>query len=895
MIYLRFLPFLFTFLLMTACGGGGGGNDAPVLPSNQSPNVTVSAPSVVAMLAEVTLDAGSSTDQDGSISSYQWEQLSGTDVTLSDTTLAVVTFDAPNEASVVMQFRVTVTDNEGSSSNSTVTVTTNTPPLADAGVDTQVIETKSVELSGAQSSDPDENIVSYSWRQLSGVPTPITSSSQKTASIVAPEVEIDTELVFELIVEDEFDTSSIDTVTVFVLANQAPIVEVFFPLDGARYEGNEISVSGKVTDDRDVSQNTVTISTNEAQVIATVDENGLFSVDFPLDSSIPDTDISITAEDNINETSLAKHLNLRNEPLITKGRMVMHPSRVNIALFIDDTYKQNRVYEIDLMLGTTKIVFEEEESEFGQVLDVKVDVANNRLLVNGFARGYSFTAIDLENYSYTKLVPTELDGQITIGYSWTFSVIPGGDEVLIADNQNGVLVKADLTSGSRNIVSGPEVGTGLSFTENIVPIVTDAGDWIVLDTSQQTTFLVDQETGNRTVLGSIGGGLYSGSKVLDESRQKVVSVRINDPLVRILDLKTGEVETLLNLQERFDSSSVWQVLHDELSDRYILMQFGDNSGDKDIDNVVSIDPETLETEVLFDGYVGQGEKIKINGEVVFDPQRKRLYGISDLNSVYSFDPETLSTQIVSQNDSGDVIEFQSLSRIALNPQSGSLYVTDRLAQSIVSIAPDTAQKTMIWDISQSDEYQTSVAQDIDFSKNGELMYVLLKSADAEFSLVSYSLASSEIALITNNQVGNNSSFIQPNSISVKGDVVYIADDGTGATSSITIQEINIETGNTEIITRGTINSSVYIETMPELNNLLVTESGNLRLIDIETGNVEILSFPRADFRVGRGPQAYFQYFTVDFSTSTIYAVDPINEILFSTDINSGDRLILQRQ
>lgn len=891
------IPFWFALLsssmLISACGGGG--SDAPAVPSNQSPIVRISVPDLVGQSAEVTLDASASNDQDGNITEYEWEQVSGIDVMLSDTNQAVVTFEAPAEASAQMQFRVTLTDDDGATSNSTVTVTTNAPPLADAGVDKQIIETQSAELTGVLSSDVDENVASYNWRQLSGPLASIDSPFEVTTNVVAPVVDVDTELVFELTVADEFETSSNDTVTLLVLANQAPIVEMAFPLNGGRFEGNVISVSGKVSDDRDLSQNTVTISTSQTDLTTTVDESGHFSIDLSLDSSVADTIISVTAEDNINESSLTENINLRNEPLITKGRMAMHPTKANTALFVEDTYGQNRVYEINLGSGTTRTVFEEQESIFGQVLDLKVDLANNRLLIKAFSGDYSFTAIDLEDYSFTKLVPSELDGQITIGYGRDFALIPGGDDVLIADTENGVLIKANLASGNREIISGPEVGTGLSFSEDITPFVTESGDWIVLDSTLKTSFSIDPETGNRSIIGEIGSGLSVGSKVLDESRQKIISVHVFDPRVRILDIQTGEVETLLNLNDRFDATSPWQLLYDELEDRYIVMQYGENTRQDDIDNIISIDPDSLASEVLFNDYVGQRNNVKINGDIVFDQQSKRLFGISNQDVVHSFDPETLSTQIVSQNNPGDVIEFESLSRIALNPQSGGLYVTERSTQTIVSIDPETGQKAVALDLAQSDEYQTSNAVDIDFSEDGESLYVLLRDENQQFSLVSYAIAGGEIALVTNNQVGTNSRFIQPFSISVNDGVIFVADHGAGGTSSVTIQEVDIETGNTRIVSQGAINSSIYIEPMAELNKLLVAESGNMRLIDIETGEVETLSFHSNDLKIGRGRKVQFGNIAVDFSTSRVFAVDGANEILFAVDINTGDRIAIQRQ
>lgn len=70
---------------------------------------------------EATLDGSESSDADGSIVSYAWTQLSGTNVTINNANTAVATFTAP--ASVTeLTFRLEVTDNGGLSDADTVNV-----------------------------------------------------------------------------------------------------------------------------------------------------------------------------------------------------------------------------------------------------------------------------------------------------------------------------------------------------------------------------------------------------------------------------------------------------------------------------------------------------------------------------------------------------------------------------------------------------------------------------------------------------------------------------------------------------------------------------------------------------------------------------------------------------
>ena len=87
----------------------------------------------------VTLDGSGSSDENGTIVSHLWEQLTGSGVTLATPSPDTATFTAPNVAGT-LTFRLTVTDDDGLTSTDDVAVfvTDNTtppppPPVADSG------------------------------------------------------------------------------------------------------------------------------------------------------------------------------------------------------------------------------------------------------------------------------------------------------------------------------------------------------------------------------------------------------------------------------------------------------------------------------------------------------------------------------------------------------------------------------------------------------------------------------------------------------------------------------------------------------------------------------------------------------------------------------------------
>jgi hypothetical protein len=115
---------LAAMLVLASCGGGGGGS-AP--PANVAPTANAGAAQSVPAGATVTLNGTASRDPDGSIASYAWAQLTGTAVTLSNSTIAQPSFVAPPVVVVgALTFSLVVTDNSGAASTaSTVAITVN--------------------------------------------------------------------------------------------------------------------------------------------------------------------------------------------------------------------------------------------------------------------------------------------------------------------------------------------------------------------------------------------------------------------------------------------------------------------------------------------------------------------------------------------------------------------------------------------------------------------------------------------------------------------------------------------------------------------------------------------------------------------------------------------------
>src|SRR5690606_12307412 len=90
--------------------------------ANQAPTANAGPDQVVTVSSTVTLDGTGSSDPDGTITDYQWKQISGPSVTLSSSTASKPTFTAPSSPTT-LGFGLVVTDNlNEDSAQDTVTI-----------------------------------------------------------------------------------------------------------------------------------------------------------------------------------------------------------------------------------------------------------------------------------------------------------------------------------------------------------------------------------------------------------------------------------------------------------------------------------------------------------------------------------------------------------------------------------------------------------------------------------------------------------------------------------------------------------------------------------------------------------------------------------------------------
>ena len=205
---------------------GSAKDTFPPPPVDQAPQANPGSDRKVRPASVVKLDGSLSSDSDGSIVNYLWEQLGGPVVALSDATLVNPLFTAPNTATPTdLRFRLTVTDNQGVKGIAILTIRVTDEPLppvnqapqANAGSDRSVDPGASVTLDGSQSHDPDGYIVSYAWEQTAGPTVTLRNPATVKPSFEAPTSGVPVDLVFQLTAIDNSGANSNSTVTIKVM------------------------------------------------------------------------------------------------------------------------------------------------------------------------------------------------------------------------------------------------------------------------------------------------------------------------------------------------------------------------------------------------------------------------------------------------------------------------------------------------------------------------------------------------------------------------------------------------------------------------------------------------------------------------------------------------------
>ncbi len=220
-----------------------------VVQVNKAPVAIAGADITIREQKLVVLNGIASYDPDKlDVITYQWNAPAG--ITLTDPTTPIPSFTSPHvTVDTDLSFELVVTDKSMAVGNDVVIVkvTPNRNPVANAGPTQNVRIKDKVTLHGENSSDPDGDVITYSW--TGPVEITLVNPTSANPTFVAPESDVDKTYTFTLEVKDDLGLTDTQSVDVNVNSNLPPVI-VTDPVVYV-FEGTNVSLDATATYDPD--------------------------------------------------------------------------------------------------------------------------------------------------------------------------------------------------------------------------------------------------------------------------------------------------------------------------------------------------------------------------------------------------------------------------------------------------------------------------------------------------------------------------------------------------------------------------------------------------------------------------------------------------------------------
>ena len=185
---------------------------------NQPPVIDLASSFEVNEETVMVLDASNSIDAEGDEFTYLWQQKSGTSVELREVTHAQLSFTSPSlNQDEVLTFELTLDDGISNSTrvtNVTVYHVNKAPVVSINEHQNSYIAGSAVTLT-TQASDPDEDVITYIWQQISGPSINFEEVNAEQVSFILPEVTNDEVIKVQVTVSDSaLSTTSLTSMTI---------------------------------------------------------------------------------------------------------------------------------------------------------------------------------------------------------------------------------------------------------------------------------------------------------------------------------------------------------------------------------------------------------------------------------------------------------------------------------------------------------------------------------------------------------------------------------------------------------------------------------------------------------------------------------------------------------
>ena len=352
--------------------------------ANQPPVANAGNDITITLPVNSTTLTGSGTDPDGTITGYAWARVSGpATFTLGNATAASTALTGLVQG--VYVFRLTVTDNNGSTGTDNITVVvnpanapSNQTPTANAGSDrTITLPVNTTTLTGS-GTDPDGTIVGYNWVKVSGPATFLLSNASAASTPLSNLVQ--GVYVFRLTVTDNYGATATDNVTVTVNAaipgaNQPPVARTTADSIVLILPTNSTSLNGTTSTDADGVIAAYEWTQLSGPTTATISGAGVATTQVTgLTLGVYTFQLKVTDDDGASSTRAIK-VTVKNSN--GEGRYFnIYPNPATTSLTLQYFENGNGKFRISIYDATRKLVKDEFVDKTQVTLTETIDVSN---------------------------------------------------------------------------------------------------------------------------------------------------------------------------------------------------------------------------------------------------------------------------------------------------------------------------------------------------------------------------------------------------------------------------------------------------------------------------------------------------------------------------------------
>jgi sugar lactone lactonase YvrE len=346
----------------------------------------------------------------------------------------------------------------------------------------------------------------------------------------------------------------------------------------------------------------------------------------------------------------------------TLGPSWMFPQDVAVgpagAAWVSD-FTTGRMFAVDLVTGANRLVTAREHplGSFVSLFGIDLDAHRGRILAADYDSG-GVLALDLGSAELSMALRNSIGVGPGFRKAGAIELLePDGSRLVVTDQFRHAVQAVDLTTGARSVLSGPDHGSGPELVGPVDVVALDSPEGkslLVLDTTSEALVRVDIQTGNRTLVS--GDGVGAGVPLnlpwvmvhpAHEDRVIVSTGVLFDPSLIEVDLSTGDrtVFSDANHGSGPELVNVGDMDVDSASNRIYVAA---------IAGVFAVDLATGDRTVVSDAFVGSGPPFSLFGphRLLWDPVQAKILALDTPKGLFRVDPASGDRELVVQAKSG---------------------------------------------------------------------------------------------------------------------------------------------------------------------------------------------------------------------------------------------------